>query len=103
MTLDNAQAAQLFAQLGNETRLCIIKVLVEAGETGMRVGEIQQEVDVPASTLSHHLLHLRNAGLIAQHKERNTLICSVNFNQLSAAIDYLQAECCVREIQRKAS
>ncbi len=103
MKLDNLQAAELFSQLGNETRLCIIKILVEAGDTGLRVGEIQKEVGVPGSTLSHHLLHLRNAGLITQTKERNTLVCSVEFDRLNAAIDYLQAECCIRENTKKAS
>ena len=96
MKLKNHQAADLFAQLGNETRLCIIKILVEAGDHGLKVGEIQKELNVPGSTLSHHLLHLRNAGLIEQRREGNALVCCVQFDQLDAAINYLQAECCIR-------
>ncbi|MEM7193937.1 MAG: metalloregulator ArsR/SmtB family transcription factor [Pseudomonadota bacterium] len=96
MSIDHLQAATIFAQLGNDTRLCIIRILVEAGGEGLRVGEIQQEVGVPASTLSHHLLHLKNAGLIAQHKDRNALVCTAQFDVINSAIDYLQSACCVR-------
>ncbi len=96
MKLKNAQAADIFAQLGNATRLCIIRILVEAGDEGLKVGEIQDELGVPGSTLSHHLLHLKNAGLISQKRVGNVLICSANFSMLKSAVDYLQAECCVR-------
>lgn len=101
MTLDNDLAAELFAQLGNATRLCIIKILVEAGDSGLKVGEIQKELAIPGSTLSHHLLHLKKAGLIEQCRVSNALVCSVQFEKLNAAIDYLQAECCIREINKK--
>ena len=96
MTLTNKQAAELFAQLGNATRLCIIKVLVEAGEQGLKVGDIQKEVKIPGSTLSHHLLHLKNAGLIKQHRVKTALFCSVEYAALDAAVGYLQSECCSR-------
>ncbi len=102
MKLTNDNAAEIFGQLGNATRLCIIKVLVEAGEQGLKVGQIQKELGIPGSTLSHHLLHLRNAGLIQQHRVSNTLVCSVQYDRLDAAIDYLQAECCIRENLKKA-
>jgi len=101
--LDNQQAANLFSQLGNATRLCIIKILVEAGDQGLRVGDIQKELDIPGSTLSHHLLHLKNAGLINQCRVKNALVCSVQFDRLEAAIDYLQSECCIRQLLEEAS
>ena len=102
MRLDNEQAAELFSQLGNATRLCIIKILVEAGDTGLKVGEIQKELSIPGSTLSHHLMHLKRSGLIEQCRVSNALVCSVVFEKLNSAIDYLQAECCIREMNRKA-
>ena len=96
MKLTNEKAAEIFSQLGNATRLCIIKILVETGDAGLKVGEIQKELKIPGSTLSHHLLHLRNAGLIEQCRVGSALVCSVNFAKLDEAIDYLQAECCIR-------
>ena len=103
MSLTNDKAAEIFNQLGNSTRLCIIKVLVEAGNQGLKVGQIQKELGIPGSTLSHHLLHLRNAGMIEQHRIGNALVCSVQYSQLDDAIDYLQAECCIRENIKQAS
>ena len=97
MTPDNVQAAALFAQLGNATRLGIIKILVECGESGIKVGQIQQEMGIPASTLSHHLLHLKNVGLIDQQRQGNALYCSVQYDKINAAMDYLRSECCIRE------
>ncbi len=102
MKLSNEQAAEIFTQLGNATRLCIIKILVEAGDDGLKVGEIQKELGTPGSTLSHHLLHLRNAGLIEQCRVGNALVCSVNYERLNQAIDYLKAECCIRVDLQKA-
>ena len=102
MKLTNEQAADVFAQLGNKTRLCIIKILVESGEDGLKVGEIQRELGIPGSTLSHHLLYLHNAGLIEKRRVSNTLVCSANYEKLNQAIDYLQAECCIRVDAKEA-
>ncbi len=101
MKLSNENAAEIFSQLGNATRLCIIKILVEAGDHGLKVGEIQKELNIPGSTLSHHLLHLKNAGLIKQSREANALFCSVQYDVLNAANDYLHAECCIRQNIKK--
>ena len=103
MKLTNENAAELFSQLGNATRLCIIKILVEAGDEGLKVGQIQKELGTPGSTLSHHLLHLRNSGLISQHRSGSALVCSVNYEKLNQAIDYLQAECCIRVDLKKTA
>lgn len=102
MKLTNEQAADVFSQLGNATRLCIIKILVEAGHDGLKVGEIQKELNIPGSTLSHHLLHLRNNGLLEQCRVGSALVCSVNYDSLDKAIDYLQSECCIRVDIKKA-
>ena len=55
MKLNFEQAASLLTQLGNETRLRIVRLLVTAGPDGLPVGELQRELDVPGSTLSHHI------------------------------------------------
>lgn len=100
MDLSNAQAAEIFAQLGNETRLCIVRILVEAGDDGVKVGDIQQEIGIPASTLSHHLMHLRSAGLIEQRKSGRTLFCVVNYARLNQGLAYLQDNCCIRTLDK---
>ena len=70
MKLDYDKAASLLSQLGNTTRLKIVRELVKAGNAGKPVGEIRDVLDIPNSTLSHHLNHLKNAGLIRQEREK---------------------------------
>lgn len=88
-------AALILGQLGNETRLRIVRHLVKAGEDGAPVGELQQRLSIPASTLSHHLSHLKNAGLIEQRREGRTLYCILNYRTINAVTEFLTEECCV--------
>ena len=90
----DAAAVHLEA-LGNPTRLAIFRLLVRAGETGLPVGRIQQRLDLPASTLSHHLKTLCATGLVRQTRERTTLICTADFKLMRGLVDFLVAECCV--------
>ena len=96
MKIDLEQASSLMAELGNPTRLRIVRLLVEAGAHGLPVGDIQRELEVPPSTLSHHLSHLRSVGLISQKRQRTTLLCCVDFHRLDAMIRFLTDQCCVR-------
>jgi DNA-binding transcriptional ArsR family regulator len=95
MALDLDTAASLLDQLGNQTRLRIVRLLVRAGDEGRTVGDIQREIGVPASTLSHHLSHLRSAGVVWQEREGTLLHCFVDFKMVSELVDFLTAECCV--------
>ena len=94
MDVSLEQAAATFSQLGNETRLSIVRLLVRAADTGLTVGELQRALDIPASTLSHHLQHLRSAGLMDQQRQGNVLRCRVNMEILRAVAGYLVTECC---------
>lgn len=94
MKLNFAQAATLLAQLGNETRLRIVRLLVEAGMEGLPVGEIQRELKIPGSTLSHHINHLKHAGLVSQTRHRTMLNCCVDFNRVDAIVRFLTDQCC---------
>ena len=87
MILDDDTAAALLSQLGNPTRLKIIRALVRAGKSGMPVGEIQRLLEVPNSTLSHHLSHLRQVGLIGQQRESTVLRCRVEFGVIDRIVD----------------
>jgi ArsR family transcriptional regulator, arsenate/arsenite/antimonite-responsive transcriptional repressor len=101
MDLESASAARLLAQLGNETRLRIVRLLVRAGRSGMTVGEIQKELDIPSSTLSHHLTSLRHVGLVEQQRESTVLRCLVDYGRINAIVDFLTRECCAGEKERK--
>jgi DNA-binding transcriptional ArsR family regulator len=91
------QVAKALKELGHATRLAIYKRLVKAGNDGIAVGEIQAELDIPGSTLSHHLTSLASAGLIQQRREGRTLYCVAQYDQLDAVILFLQEECCEDE------
>jgi ArsR family transcriptional regulator, arsenate/arsenite/antimonite-responsive transcriptional repressor len=86
-------AAQLEA-LGNPTRLNMYRILVRAGSEGMPVGRIQERLDIPASTLSHHCKRLLDVGLVTQERQATTLICRAHYPAMDALIGYLADECC---------
>ena len=87
-------AAQCLSELGNLTRLDIYRLLVRAGLDGMRIGDIQARLSVPASTLAFHLGGLVGAGLISQEKVGREVICRAKHRQLTAVIEFLREECC---------
>lgn len=92
MKLEQA-AAQLEA-LGNPTRLRLYRALVRAGNEGLPVGSVQEKLDIPASTLSHHLRRLVETGLVAQERRATTLICRANYPAMTGLVGYLVDECC---------
>ena len=77
-----------------------MRLLVRAGDTGLSVGEIQKALGIPGSTLTHHIGHLKSAGVIRQDRYQATLICSMEFEVLRALVDYLTEECCSDQASR---
>ena len=100
MKLDYDTAATLLSQLGNQTRLKIVRELVRAGNSGLAVGEIQKLLGIPNSTLSHHINHLRSVGLVQQERESTVLRCFIDFEKIDQVVKFLTEECCVAEVQR---
>jgi len=98
MNLKLNQAADILAQLGNKTRLRIIRHLVKAGEEGVPVGEIQSALGVPASTLSHHLRYLCHVQLISQRRDGTVLYCVMNYPMMEAIVGFLTDQCCVNSV-----
>lgn len=90
-----ADVATRLEALGNPTRLEIYRLLVRAGDTGVPVGRIQSELDVAASTLSHHLKSLLIVGLVTQERAGTILNCRANYPMMRGLVDFLVAECCV--------
>ncbi len=95
-TADVAHVAAMFAAMGNEPRLRIMRLLLAAHPEGLVVGDIQGELKIPGSTLSHHLEKLKNEGLVTVRRERQFLWYAANADALRQVLAFLYAECCTR-------
>jgi ArsR family transcriptional regulator len=93
---ESGRYAAKFAALGHEARLAVVRLLLSAHPDGLVAGEIQAELDIPASTLSHHLDALRHEGLIEQRREGKFLRYAANADGLRDLLAFLYAECCTR-------
>lgn len=89
-----ATFADMFAALGAEPRLRILRALLAAHPEGMVVGEIQAELDIAPSTLSHHLEKLKNEDLITVQRESTFLRYRANTTALEELLGFLYNECC---------
>lgn len=87
-------AAGSFAALGNETRLELYRLLVEAGPEGMPAGEIADCLGISASNLTFHVAHLERAGLARSHREGRRILYSADFTTMGELVDYLTDDCC---------
>jgi DNA-binding transcriptional ArsR family regulator len=90
------QFAPKFAALGHEVRLAIVRLLLSANPHGLVVGQIQEELDIPPSTLSHHLDALQREGLVAVTREGTYLRYRADAVGLRDLLAFLYAECCTR-------
>ncbi len=88
--------ADMFAAMGSEPRLRVVRLLLSAHPDGMFVGEIGDELDITASTLSHHLEKLKNEDLVRVHREGTFLRYTANTKALEDLLGFLYAECCTR-------
>jgi DNA-binding transcriptional ArsR family regulator len=88
------EVAMRLESLGNATRLSIYQLLVKAGALGLPVGEIQRRLDIPGSTLSHHLASLVQHELVTQVREGRVHRCKPNFKTMSELLEFLTHECC---------
>ena len=86
--------AEQLGALGHPVRLAILRYAVQAGPEGAAAGAIQTHVDMPASTLSHHLKRLVDAGIVRSRGEGTFHYYSVNYEALRGLTDYLWEDCC---------
>ncbi|MBZ5661791.1 MAG: metalloregulator ArsR/SmtB family transcription factor [Acidobacteriia bacterium] len=91
-----AKYADMFSAMGTEPRLRIMQLLLSAHPEGMVVGDIQAELEIPNSTLSHHLDKLKNEGLVQVRRESTFLHYTANTEALQELLQFLYAECCTR-------
>jgi ArsR family transcriptional regulator len=101
MTIKQTEAeierfADIFAAMGAEARLRIMRLLLSAHPQGMVVGAIQSELRIPNSTLSHHLERLRSEGLVKVRRHGPFLWHTADTDALQEILTFLYAECCTR-------
>src|SRR5229473_3345515 len=91
-----AKYADMFSAMGTEPRLRIMRLLLSAHPDGLVVGDIQSELEIPNSTLSHHLDKLKTEGLVDVQREGTFLRYTANPDGLQELLQFLYAECCTR-------
>jgi len=88
--------ADMFSAIGTEARLRILRLLLSAHPDGLVVGEVAEELEIPASTLSHHLDKLKHENLVQVQREGTFLRYTANTDALQELLGFLYAECCTR-------
>jgi DNA-binding transcriptional ArsR family regulator len=88
--------AEQLGALGHPSRLSILRHVVQGGDGGTPAGEIQSKLDIPASTLSHHLERLASAGLLTQRREGTFIYYRADYDELKTLTNYLWEDCCKR-------
>ncbi len=88
--------ADMFSAMGAEPRLRIMQLLLSAHPEGLVVAEVQDELEIPNSTLSHHLDKLRTEDLVSVKREGTFLRYTANTGALQELLQFLYAECCTR-------
>ncbi len=92
--MDKLDAITALSALAHETRLDIYRLLVEAGPAGLAAGMIADRIGLAAPTLSFHLNHLKQAGLVTFRRESRSLIYSADYGQMNGLVGYLTENCC---------
>jgi DNA-binding transcriptional ArsR family regulator len=93
---DVVKFADMFSAMGTEARLRIVRLLLSAHPDGLVVGDIADELAIPASTLSHHLDKLKHERLVQVRREGTFLRYTANTGALQELLGFLYAECCTR-------
>jgi DNA-binding transcriptional ArsR family regulator len=88
--------AEQLGALGHPVRLAILRYVVQGGVDGTAAGEIQSKLDIPASTLSHHLDRLASSGMITPRREGTFIYYSADYGELKTLTEYLWEDCCKR-------
>ena len=95
--MDIQEAIIMFDALSQETRLRAFRLLVKAGHEGLAAGVLSEELGTPHNTMSFHLSHLSNAGIISSRKKGRSVIYSANFDVTRNLIGFMVKDCCSDE------
>lgn len=100
--LELHEATQSFSSLAQETRLRVLKLLIEYGRDGAVPGAIADELNIPPNTLSFHLSHMSQAGLVTSKKNGRSITYLANCELVECLIEYLRENCCERETRSRS-
>jgi len=92
--MQSPEAVAALGALANEHRLALFRLLVRVGEEGLAAGAIAAKLGIPNSSLSFHLAHLSQAGLVRQERRGRSLIYSADYAAMNALVGYLMENCC---------
>ena len=92
--MNEPDALKAFAALSNESRLRLVKVLVEAGAGGLSAGEVAERINAAPSRASFHLTALSEAGLVRSERESRSIRYFVRFDVMGALVQYMLEDCC---------
>jgi DNA-binding transcriptional ArsR family regulator len=92
--MDLTRASSAFAALSQQTRLRVFRLLVNHGESGAPAGTLSQALGIPHNTLSFHLSHMSNAGLVLSRREGRSIIYTANFALITDLIRFVVEDCC---------
>ena len=92
--LNEKQASDCFLSLSNITRIQLFRLLMRRGSNGLNISEIQNHLEIPASTLSHHLSILVRAALITQKRVGRETVCNANYPNMHGLVNFLTDKCC---------
>src|SRR6185295_8116050 len=98
--MDITKAIAAFDTLSQETRLRVFRLLVEYGHAGTPAGTLSASLHIPHNTLSFHLSHMSQAGLVVSRREGRSIIYRANFEFFSGLIRYMVEDCCRVEFAR---
>ena len=87
-------AAAALASLGHESRLAVFRLLVRSGPEGLTVSYLLHHLDLPPSTLAHHLRTLVAAGLVVQERQGREIFNRPDFGVMTGTLAFLTSECC---------
>lgn len=92
--MKQGEAISALAALAHPVRLQAFRALVVAGREGLTPGALQQQLAIPATTLSFHLKELSNAGLAASERASRNLVYRAEYAHMNALLGYLTENCC---------
>jgi ArsR family transcriptional regulator, arsenate/arsenite/antimonite-responsive transcriptional repressor len=92
--MDISKALGAFDALSQETRLRVFRLLAEYGEEGAPAGALSKAMDIPHNTLSFHLSHMSNAGLVLARRQGRSVIYSANFTFFVEIVRFMIEDCC---------
>lgn len=92
--MDKLQALSAFAALSQETRLDVLRLLIEAGPDGMAAGDIGVRLGVRQNTMSANLAVLAHAGLVRTRREGRNVHYAADTETVRGLLDFLMRDCC---------